>query len=164
MIDQEMVDALNLQMNREFFNARLYLSMATYFDTLNMDGAVRWMELQAQEENGHAMRLYNHLRERGARITVSELDAPPSEWDSPLAAFEAAYEHECRVTREFDEHMALAREKDDNATISFLQWFVDEQVEEEASVDDIIQKMRMAQDAPGARFMIDRMLGQRGQA
>ncbi len=162
MIGKKMADALNLQMNREFFNARLYLSMAAYFESINMEGAARWMELQAQEENGHAMRLYNHLRERGARIVVSDLEAPPTEWDSPLAAFEAAYEHECKATREFDEHMALARAEDDNATIGFLQWFVDEQVEEEASVDAVIQKMHMAQDAPGARFMIDRMLGQRG--
>jgi ferritin len=161
MIGEKMAEALNVQMNREFYNARLYLSMAAYFESLNMEGAAHWMELQAQEETGHAMRLYQHLRERGGRILLSALDAPPTEWESPLAAFQAAYEHECKVTREIDEHVALARAEQDNATLGFLQWFVTEQVEEEASVDAVIQKMRMAEKAPGAAFMIDQMLGQR---
>jgi len=164
MIGDKVAEALNVQMNREFFNSRLYLSMAAYFESLNMEGAAHWMQLQAQEETGHAMRLYNHLRERGARILVSAIEAPPAEWDGPLAAFEAAYEHERKVTREFDEHVALAQAEKDNATLNFLQWFVDEQVEEEASVDAVIQKMRLAQGAPGATFMIDRMLAQRGQS
>jgi ferritin len=162
MIGQKMTDALNLQMNREYFNSRLYLAMAAYFDSLNMDGAVAWMEMQAAEEQGHAERLYLHLKERGARVVLSDLEAPPTEWDSPLAAFEAAYEHECKVSRQFDEHMALAEAENDHATMNFLQWYVAEQVEEEASVDAVIQKMKMAHEAPGAIFMIDRMLGERG--
>lgn len=161
MLSEKMADALNLQMNREFFNARLYLAMAAYFDDLNMDGATHWMELQAEEENEHAMRIYNHLKERGARIEVSDLDAPPKEWDSPLDAFQAAYDHECRVTREFDEHMELAEQENDNATKIFLQWFVTEQVEEEDSVDEVIQKLKQVKDVPGGMFMIDRMLGER---
>ena len=164
MIGTKVSEALNLQMNREFFNARLYLAMAAYFESINMEGAAHWMELQSQEETGHAMRLYRHLKERGARILLSEVPAPPTEWDSPLAAFEAAYEHECKVTREFDEHVELAHAEKDNATLNFLQWYVDEQVEEEASVDAVIQKMQMAKKAPGALFMIDRMLAQRGES
>ena len=161
MIGCEMAEALNLQMNREFFNARLYLSMAAYFESLKMEGAAHWMQLQAEEETGHAKRLYEHLRERGARILLSALEAPPTEWDSPLAAFEAAYEHECKVTKEFDEHMALARAEKDNATISFLQWFVDEQVEEEQSADDIVQKLKLMEGFKGGLFMLDGELGQR---
>ena len=163
MIGKKTAKALNLQMNREFYNARLYLSMATYFHSLNMEGGAQWMELQAQEETGHAMRLYKHLVDRGARVVVAAIEAPPTKWDSPLAAFEAAYEHECKVTKEFDEHLELARAQKDNATVSFLQWFVDEQVEEEASVDAVIQKMKLAKNAPGAIFMIDRMLAARAQ-
>jgi len=163
MIGKKVTAALNLQMNREFYNSRLYLSMATYFHSINMEGAARWMELQAQEETGHAMRLYKHLLERGARVTVAAIEAPPTKWESPLAAFEAAYEHECKVTKEFDEHVALAQAEKDNATLNFLQWFVNEQVEEEASVDSVIQSIKMAKNAPGANFMIDRMLAQRGQ-
>jgi ferritin len=164
MIGDKVAEALNLQMNREFYNSRLYLAMAAYFHAINMEGAATWMEAQSQEETGHAMRLYKHLQERGARILLSEVEAPPTEWDSPLAAFEAAYEHECKVTREFDEHMELARAEKDNATLIFLQWFVNEQVEEEASADAVIQKMKMAKGAPGAVFAIDRMLAQRAQS
>jgi ferritin len=162
MISDKMAEALNLQMNREFFNARLYLSMSAYFESLNLTGAAHWMQLQAQEETGHAMRLYHHLLERGARVVVSALEAPPADWDSPLAAFEAAYEHECKVSREFDEHLALAEAEKDNATVIFLQWFITEQVEEEASADAIVQKLKMIGDHKGGLFMLDRALGQRG--
>lgn len=161
MIGKKVTDALNLQMNREFFNARLYLSMAAYFESLNMPGAANWMSVQAQEETEHAMRLYNHLRERGAHILLAALEAPPTEWDSPLAAFEAAYEHECMVSRQFDEHLALAQAEKDNPTIIFLQWFINEQVEEEASADAIVQKIKMIGDHKGSQFMLDRMLGER---
>ncbi|MBM4144105.1 MAG: ferritin [Lentisphaerae bacterium] len=164
MIGKKVTKALNLQMNREFYNARLYLSMAAYFRAINLEGAASWMEKQSQEETGHAMRLYKHLQERGARILLAAVDAPPTEWEGPLAVFEAAYKHECNVSREFDEHLELARAEKDNATISFLQWFVNEQVEEEASVDAVVQKLKVARDAPGAIFMIDRMLAQRGQS
>jgi ferritin len=164
MINKKVTEALNLQMNREFYNSRLYLSMAAYFHSINLEGAARWMELQSQEETGHAMRLYKHLQDRGARILLSAIEKPPTEWDSPLAAFEAAYKHECMVTREFDEHIELALAEKDHATVNFLQWFVNEQVEEEASVDAVIQKMKMTKNAVGTMFMIDRMLGQRGQS
>ncbi len=161
MIGKKMTDALNLQMNREFFNARLYLSMAAYFESLNLSGAAQWMATQAQEETGHAMRLYHHLQERGARILLTAVEAPPTQWDSPLAAFQAAYEHECKVSRQFDELLALAQAEKDNATIAFLQWFVNEQVEEEASVDAIVQRLKMIGDHKGSLFMLDRMLGER---
>lgn len=161
MIGKKMTQALNLQMNREFYNGRLYLSMAAYFESLNMPGAAHWMEIQAQEENGHAMRIYNHLRERGARIMINALQAPPAEWETVLAAFEAAYAHECQVSREFDELLALAQAEKDNATISFLQWFVNEQVEEEASVDQIVKRLKMIGDYKGGLFMLDHLLGER---
>ena len=161
MIGEKVAAALNLQMNREFYGARLYLPMAAYFHAINMEEAARWMELQSHEETEHAMRLYEHLQDRGARIVIAAIKAPPKEWDSPLAALEAAYKHECTVTREFDEHLELARAEQDNATINFLQWFANEQVEEEASADNIVQKMKMTK---GATFMIDRMLAQRGQS
>lgn len=161
MLGKKMTDALNLQMNREFFNARLYLSMAAYFESLNLPGAAQWMAAQAQEETGHAMRLYNYLRERGARILLAALEAPPTEWHSPLAAFEAAYEHECKVSRQFDEHLALAQAEKDNATVIFLQYFITEQVEEEATVDGIVQKIKMIGDHKGGLFMLDRMLSER---
>ena len=102
MISDRMADLLNRQMNREFFNSHLYLSMATYFYDINLDGFAHWMEKQAEEETEHAMRLYAQLQERGARIKVGCVEAPPLEWSSPLAAFEDAYAHECKVSGEFD--------------------------------------------------------------
>jgi ferritin len=161
MIGKKVTAALNLQMNREFYNARLYLAMAASFHSINLEGAAAWMEAQSREETGHAMRLYRHLQERGARILLAAVEAPPTAWDSPLAAFEAAYQHECKVTREFDEHLELAHAEKDNATISFLQWFVNEQVEEEASVDAVVQKLRMIGDHASALLMLDRALGER---
>jgi len=161
MIGEKVTAALNLQMNREFYNARLYLSMAAYFHSINLEGMAHWMEAQSREETGHAMRLYEHLRERGARIRLAAVETPPIQWDSPLAAFEAAYEHECKVTREFDEHVELARGQKDNATLNFLQWFVNEQVEEEASVDAVVQKLKLIGDHHSGLFMLDRALGER---
>lgn len=163
MITKKIEEALNLQMNREFYNARLYYAMAAYFDSLDMPGATAWMEKQAEEENGHALRFYEHIKERGGRVRIGELAAPPVEWDSPLAAFEAAYEHECRVSREMDEHWELAESEKDNATKVFLHWFVDEQVEEESSVDAIIQQLKRIGDSPRDLFLIDRMLAKRGE-
>jgi len=164
MLGEKMEGALNLQMNREFYNSCLYLSMAAYCHSINMQGAASWMEVQSQEETGHAMRIYEYLKQRSGRVLLSGIDAPPTEWDSPLAAFEAAYEHECRVSREFDEHMALAAAEKDNATAIFLQWFVNEQVEEEASVDAVVQMLKMAEGSPGGLLMIDRILGERTPA
>ena len=163
MISDKMSALLNEQMNREFFNSKLYLSMATYFYSINLDGFARWMEQQANEETGHAMRLYKHIQERGARILVGAVTAPPTEWKSPLAAFEDAYKHECKVSKEFDELVAKAQTAKDNATLNFLQWFIAEQVEEEASVDAIVQKLKMAGNSVGALMILDQKLGQRGK-
>ncbi len=161
MISKKMADALNQQMNEEFYNARLYLSMATYFYSINLEGAAHWMEKQAEEETGHAMRLYKHLNERCARMTIGAVAAPPTQWASPLAAYEDAYNHECSVTKAFDALVDQAQKAKDNATQIFLQWFVTEQVEEEASVDAIVQKLKMAGSSTGALMMIDRMLAAR---
>ena len=161
MISKKMADALNQQMNEEFYNARLYLSMATYFYSINLEGAAPWMEKQAEEETGHAMRLYKQLNERGARISIGAVKAPPTQWASPLAAYEDAYKHECSVTKAFDALVDQAQKAKDNATQIFLQWFVTEQVEEEASVDAIVQKLKMAGSSTGALMMIDRMLAAR---
>ncbi|MGI6355360.1 MAG: ferritin [Lentisphaerae bacterium] len=162
MINDKMTKALNVQMNKEFYNSRLYLSMATFFHDINMDGAASWMEKQAEEETEHAMKLYNYLKDRGARILLTEVPAPPTSWASPLAAFEDAYKHECDVTKEIDDLVELARSLKDNATLNFLQWFVDEQVEEEASTDAVVQKLKMAsQGGHCALFFMDRMLGER---
>ncbi len=161
MISKKIQDALNDQINAELYSAYLYLSMQAYFESVNLSGFANWMKVQTQEELTHAMKMYGFVNERSGRVVLGVIEAPPTEWDSPLAVFEAAYSHEQLVTGRINDLVNLAIEEKDHATNAFLQWFVDEQVEEEASADAVVQNLRMAQDAPGALFMIDRELGQR---
>lgn len=161
MISKKMEAALNDQINAELYSAYLYLSMVAYFESANLCGFATWMRAQTQEEVMHAMKIYDFVNERGGRVLLGAVDAPPTEWDSPLAGFEAAYKHEQLVTGRINDLVNLAVEEKDHATNAFLQWFVNEQVEEEMSVDNVVQQLKMAENAPGAMFMIDRELGQR---
>jgi ferritin len=161
MISEKMQEALNGQLNAELYSSYLYLSMAAYFQDLNMGGCANWMRVQAQEEDMHAMKFYNFINERGGRVVLKTIDGPPTEWDSPLAAFEAVLEHEQKVTGLINELVELALAEHDHATNIFLQWFVTEQVEEEDSANDVIQQIKMVGEAQGGLFMLDRELGQR---
>ena len=161
MISKKIEDALNDQINAEMYSAYLYLSMVAYFESINLAGLANWMRAQAQEEMVHAMKIYDFVNERGGRVLLKSIDAPTTEWSSPLAAFEAAYAHEQLVTGRINDLVDLAVEEKDHATNAFLQWFVNEQVEEETSADNVVQNLKMAQNAPGALFMIDRELGTR---
>lgn len=161
MIGKEMEEALNDQINAELYSAYLYLSMAAYFESQNLSGLASWMRVQTQEETAHAMKIYDFINERGGRVVLKAIDQPPREWKSPLAAFKAAYEHEQLVTGRINDLVDLAIKEKDHATNAFLQWFVNEQVEEETSVDSVVQNLKMAENAPGALFMVDRELGQR---
>ncbi|MBS3734734.1 MAG: ferritin [Phycisphaerae bacterium] len=162
MISPKMQDAINEQINAETYSAYLYWSMAAYFESENLPGFARWMKVQAGEEMTHAGKFFDYVNERGGRVTLTAIEAPPTAWDSPLAAFQAAYEHETKVTAMINDLVDLARSENDHATESFLTWYVDEQVEEESSADDIVQKLTRVQDAPGGLFMLDRELGARG--
>ena len=161
MISEKMQEALNGQLNAELYSSYLYLSMAAYFQGLNMGGCANWMRVQAQEEDMHAMKFYNFINERGGRVLLKPIDGPPTEWDSALAAFEAVLEHEQKVTGLINELVELALAEHDHATNIFLQWFVTEQVEEEDSANDVIQQIKMVGEAKGGLFMLDRELGQR---
>ena len=161
MISRKITQTLNDQINAELYSAYLYLSMVAYFESVNLAGFAAWMRAQTQEEIMHAMKMYDFVNERGGRVILKAIETPPSEWDSPLAAFEAAYAHEQIVTGRINDLVNLAVEEKDHATNSFLQWFVNEQVEEETSADNVVRNLKMAQDAPGALFMLDRELGQR---
>ncbi len=160
-IAKPMEGAINKQINAELYSSYLYLAMAADFESKNLSGFAKWMRVQVQEEMVHAMKFFDYVLERGGRVTLDALDTPPAEWDSPLAAFEAAYGHEQKVTALIDGLVALAIEKKDRASENMLQWFVAEQVEEEATADAVVQQLRLAADAPGALFMLDRELGQR---
>ena len=161
MISKKMEEALNEQVNAELYSAYLYLSMESYFKSLNLGGFANWMRVQTQEEVAHAMKIYDFVNERGGRVILEAIKGPPARWDSPLAVFEAVYAHEQKVTELINDLMNLAIKEKDHATNSFLQWFVNEQVEEESSADEIVQQLKMMEKAPGGMFMLDRELGQR---
>ena len=156
-----MQEALNRHANAEFYSSYLYLSMSAYFQSINLTGFAHWMRVQAREELAHAMKFYEHVVERGGRVSLQAVEAPTSQWDSPLAAFEDAYRHEQKVTGLINQLVDEAVQTRDHATNAFLQWFVSEQVEEEASVNAIVQKLRLVGDAPGGLFMVDHELGER---
>jgi ferritin len=161
MLDKKMSDALNYQVNRELYSGYLYLSMSAFFEDTDMPGFANWMRVQAQEELSHAMKLYDYLVTRGARVVLTEIETPPSEWESPKAVIEHVYEHEQMVTGLINGLVDLAMELSDHATNNFLQWFVAEQVEEEESASGILQKVNLAGESPSGLYMLDNELATR---
>lgn len=161
MLKENVQKALNDQINAEFFSSYLYLSMATYFETNSLSGFANWMTIQAQEELTHAMKILNYVNERGARVALSTIEGPKTEWNSSLEAFEEAYQHEQKITGLINDLTDLAIAEKDHATKNFLQWFVTEQVEEEASVDEIVNKLKLIGDSGHGLFMLDREMSQR---
>jgi ferritin len=161
MIGKKMQDALNEQVNAELYSAYLYLAMEAYFESVNLPGCANWMRVQTQEEVSHAMKIYDYVNERGGRVTLKPIAGPPAEWKSPLAVFEAAYKHEQKVTSLINDLVNLAIEEKDHAANMFLQWFVNEQVEEEKNAEEIVQKLKLMADAPGAMYMLDNEMAQR---
>ncbi|MCF8063729.1 MAG: ferritin [Desulfarculaceae bacterium] len=161
MLNEKMEAAINAQINAEIYSSYLYMSMATWFDAEALPGMAHWMRVQAQEEMTHAFKFYNYINERGGRVVLSAIDGPATEWDSPLAVFQAVAEHEAKVTGLINGLMDLALEIRDHASSSFLQWFIDEQVEEESSAADTVGKMKLAQDNPSALLMLDKDLAAR---
>ena len=161
MIKEVIQDAINDQIAAEFYSAHLYLSMIAYFQSIDLPGAAHWMRVQYEEELTHALKMFDYLFERDGRAILKSFDAPPKEWDSPLDAFESAYRHEQHVTALIENIFRLARNEGDVATELFLQWFITEQVEEEASVKSVVQMLKKVDTSRGGLFMIDRELGRR---
>lgn len=160
-MDKKMVEALNSQLNAEMYSAYLYLSMGTYFEDLDLSGFANWMRVQAQEEMTHAMKIHDFIIQRGDRVTLTRIEAPPTQWESPVNAFEHVYEHEQKVTGLINQLVNLALSLGDHATNNFLQWFVAEQVEEEESSSGVLKKVKMANDSLSALLMLDNELAQR---
>jgi len=161
MLSKKMEKALNEQLNAELYSAYLYLAMSAWFESQNLPGFAAWMRIQDREETTHGMKFFKFVAERRGRVVLKAIEEPAKDWKLPLAAFEAALEHEQYITGRIGDLVNLAVEEKDHATNAFLQWFVNEQVEEEATADSIIQKLRMAEKAPGAMLMLDHELGQR---
>ena len=161
MLDERMQDALNRQINAELYSAYLYLSMSAQFAELGLAGGQSWMHVQFQEELFHAQKFFDYVVERGGRVLLGAIEQPTQEWPSPLAMFEGTLEHEQKVTGLINGLADLALELRDHATLQELQWFIGEQVEEEASADDMVKKLRLVQGAPGGLYEIDKELAAR---
>ncbi|MFX1295816.1 MAG: ferritin [Promethearchaeota archaeon] len=161
MINKKLEEAINQQMNRELYSSYLYLSMAAYFESKGLSGFANWMRIQVKEENFHGMKFFNYLVGRGGRVKLHNIEAPPTEWESPLHVYEHTYDHEKKVTQLINNLLALATEEKDYATMSMLQWYVNEQVEEESSASAIVDYLKIIGNDGAGLYMLDKELALR---
>lgn len=161
MLSKTMEKAINEQINAEFYSAYMYLSMSTWFNSLGLPGAAQWMQAQTQEELFHGMKLFRQVNERGGRVTLKAVSQPPVAWKSTQHVFQEALAHEQKVTGMINNLVNLAVEEKDHASNIFLQWFVSEQVEEEANVGAVLDKLKLIGKDTTALFTLDATLGQR---
>jgi ferritin len=153
--------AFNDQINEELFSSYIYLAMSAHFEGMNLEGFASWMRLQAQEELAHAMRLFDHINRRGGKVALKAVGEPPAEFGDPLEVFEKALAHEQHITGCIHKLYKIAVEEGDYPAQLELQWFVDEQVEEEENTGRVVDQLKMAGDHQVALLMLDRELGQR---
>lgn len=161
MLKDNVLEKLNEQLKFELASAYVYFSMAAYFESISLKGFANWMAVQAQEELSHVVRIFNYVNDKGARVRTYALDAPKNDWGSPLDAIQDAYGHECMISEKINECVTLALEENDHSTNTFLQWFVAEQVEEEANADDLVQKLKLIGDNSSGLFLLDQELQKR---
>lgn len=161
MIKKPVQDALNSQIAKEMYSSNLYLAMASYYHSINLNGFANWMRIQAQEEMMHAMKFFDYVIDRGGNAVISKLEAPKAKWKSPLDCFENVLSHEKTVTESINNLVDVALKESDHATNFMLQWFVNEQVEEEATASDILERLRMVTNNTSALFLLDTELKQR---
>jgi len=161
MLSKTMEDALNRQINREFYSSYLYLSMSAYCETVNMKGFAQWLKVQAKEEHAHAMKIYEYVIVRGGKVLLEQIEAPKGKWSSVGKIFDEVYAHEQKVTGMINNLVDLAAREKDHATFEMLQWFVKEQVEEEAQSAEILAQIGIVGDVPGHLFYLDHHLGKR---
>ncbi len=161
MINKPVQDAMNDQINKEWYSSLLYLSMAAYFENKNLPGFAYWMRLQADEEREHAMKFYEHLVERGAQVLLKAIEAPTTDWKSSLEAFKEAQAHEAKVTASINALYELAQKEKDYPAQVLLQWFITEQVEEEKNAAEIVAQLELIEARGTAVLMLDHRLGKR---
>ena len=152
---------MNEQINKEIYSGYLYLAMAAHFETQNLGGFAKWMEMQAKEELEHGMKFYSFLNEMGEKVELKAIDQPQTSFGSPTEVFEQVLDHEKYVTSRIHMLYELALAEKDYATEVFLQWFVKEQVEEEKNATEILESLKMAGESGNFLFMLDRKLGER---
>lgn len=161
MLSEKMAGALNDQINAEFYSSYIYLSMSSYFQSISLAGFASWMKMQTQEEIFHAMKLFHFVNERGGRVILKAIDAPQTAWQSPLDVFKHVLAHEQKVTALINNLVNIAQDERDHATNIFLQWFVSEQVEEEANVGSVLEKLKLIGSETSNLFILDQDLGSR---
>ncbi len=164
MLGKRLEEAMNEQINKELYSAYLYLSMSAYCEAENLPGAARWMRIQAQEEVGHALKLFDHVTARKGRVVLKAIEMPPPVWKSPLEMFEEALTHERKVTSSINRLYEVALNENDYATQMGLQWFITEQVQEEDNAGRVVEQLRRVADQPMGLLMLDRQLGEREAA
>lgn len=161
MISEKMEKAFNDQINAELYSEYLYLSMKAYFETLNLKGFVNWMNVQVQEEHAHAMGMFDYVNSRGGRVVLKAIDAPETNWESPLAVFEHILKHEELVTSLINGLADVADEVKDRASANFINWYIDEQVEEEDNVGGVLATLRLIGNDSQGLFALDKELATR---
>ncbi len=161
MLKEKMLKSLNQQMNAEFYSSYLYLAMSSYFESENFSGIAKWMKIQSQEEYGHAMKFYNYILQAGGKINLSQIETPKSDWNSAEEVFKDTLKHEQKITKSIYDLVELSIEEKDHATNIFLQWFVTEQVEEEANASKILERIKLIGTNKNGLFYLDHELGKR---
>ena len=161
MLNKKLEEALNAQINAEFWSAYLYLSMSSDMSDKGMAGVANWFAIQFKEEQDHAMKFFNYVISRGGKVTLKPIEKVDTEWKSPLAAFEQTLQHEEKVTSLINDLYALAEQEKDYATQSMLKWFIDEQVEEEENAKAIIDTLKLIGDNGYGLYQLDKELATR---
>ena len=161
MLKKKVEDAIKRQIQEELYSSYLYLSMASYLDSVNLTGFAHWFKKQAGEENEHAVKFYNFIYERGGKVKLMKIDEPKVEGNCPLTIFEQVLRHEELVTSKINALSDVAEDVKDRAALSFLDWYVKEQVEEEANAQDIISKLKLIGDDKSALYLLDKDLSTR---
>ena len=161
MINKKIEIAINNQIQAELYSAYIYLSMSAYVESINFKGMATWFKVQAQEELTHTMKFYTFLQDREGTVELQAIEQPPKTFDSPFAAFQAAHEHEKKVSKMIDVLYELAREEKDYAFEQFLHWFIKEQVEEEANTLEVVEDLKKVGEDSNGMLLIDQKLGAR---
>ena len=161
MINEKLEKAFNEQINAEFYSEYLYLSMYAYFERMNLQGFKNWMDVQRQEERAHAMGLFQYLQERGGKVVLDRIEQPKTDWRTPLEVFEDVLKHEQLVTSKINALTDVADEVKDRAAVSFLDWYIKEQVEEESNVSNVLKTLKLICDDKQCLYMLDKELGTR---
>lgn len=161
MGNKRIIDALNSQLQKEFYSQYLYIAMEAYCSDQNLDGFANFFHVQAQEEQSHAYKIFNFIGRIGGSVELEALAKPKNDFESPLEVFELSLTHEKGITKSIHNLMDIALEEKNHTTTAFLQWFITEQAEEEESVEKTVKKLRLMNNNPAGLLMIDQELSQR---